>query len=97
MQLSREEVEHVASLFRLSLKESEVQQLRIDLADILNQFEVLNELDTGDVSLIKGSEQMQNVMRADESGQPFPQKEILANAPNLEDYQFQVPNIIEDQ
>ncbi|HKZ72047.1 MAG TPA: Asp-tRNA(Asn)/Glu-tRNA(Gln) amidotransferase subunit GatC, partial [Nitrospirota bacterium] len=49
MKITRKEVEHVAKLARLALREEEVEQLTRQLSDILTYVEKLNELDTRNV------------------------------------------------
>jgi len=49
MKLSREEVIHIAALARMGLSEAEIEKAREQLADILENFEVLKEVDTANV------------------------------------------------
>ena len=49
MKLSREEVLHIALLARLGLTEAEVDRLREQLSNILENFEVLQQVDTSNV------------------------------------------------
>ncbi|MSQ41081.1 MAG: aspartyl/glutamyl-tRNA amidotransferase subunit C, partial [Dehalococcoidia bacterium] len=44
MPLSREEVLHIASLVRMGLSDQEVERMREQLSNILEQFQVLQEL-----------------------------------------------------
>ena len=50
MKLSREEVLHIALLARLGLTEDEVDRLREQLSNILENFEALQQVDTTDVT-----------------------------------------------
>ena len=49
MPLSRDDVAHIASLVRLGMSEDEIETLRVELSDILEQFETLSAVDTTDV------------------------------------------------
>ena len=49
MKLSYEQVKHIARLARLGLSEAEVEQFSLQLSDILENFEILNEVYTDDV------------------------------------------------
>ncbi len=65
MKLSREEVLHIARLARLGLTEAEVDKLREQLSNILENFDVLKRVDTADVPPTAQSIALQNVMRDD--------------------------------
>jgi len=49
MKLSREEVIHIAALARMGLSEAEIEKAREQLANILENFEVLKEIDTNNI------------------------------------------------
>ena len=95
MKLSREEVLHIARLARLGLTETEVDRLREQLSNILENFEVLQQVDTTDVPPTAQSIALQNVMRSDEVAPSLPAKEILANAPRKEGDCFRVRAVLE--
>ena len=85
MKLSREEVLHIARLARLGLTETEVNQLREQLSNILENFEVLQRVDTTDVPPTAQAIPLQNVTRQDDEVIPsLPPSQILANAPRRE-------------
>ncbi len=50
MKLSRKETEHLALLARLGLSEDEMERFREQLSTILENFEILQQVDTSDVS-----------------------------------------------
>jgi aspartyl-tRNA(Asn)/glutamyl-tRNA(Gln) amidotransferase subunit C len=95
MKLSREEVLHIARLARLGLTETEVDRLREQLSNILEQFEALQEVDTTDVPPTAQSIPLQNVTRDDEVADSLPPSEILANAPRKEGECFRVKAVLE--
>ena len=95
MKLSREEVLHIARLARLGLTEAEVGRLGEQLSNILENFEVLQPVDTADVPPTAQSIALQNVMRSDEIAPSLPSSEILANAPRKEDSFFRVRAVLE--
>ena len=70
--LSQDEVQHMALLCRLGLSEDDIERFRHQLSDILENFQVLDQVDTGDVPPTGHSVTVQNVMRDDEPGAPFP-------------------------
>ncbi len=95
MKLSREEVLHIARLARLGLTEDEVNRLREQLSNILDNFEVLKRVDTTDVPPTAQSIALQNVMRDDEVAPSLPADEVLANAPRKEGDFFRVRAVLE--
>ena len=95
MKLSREEVLHIARLARLGLAEAEIDKLREQLSDILENFEILQQVDTSDVPPTAQSTALQNVMREDKVAPSLPSGEILANAPRKEGDCFRVRAVLE--
>ena len=95
MKLSREEVLHIARLARLGLTEIEVDRFSEQLSNILENFEILQQVDTTDVLPTAQSITLQNVMRDDEVTPSLPPSEILANAPRREGDCFRVRAVLE--
>ena len=95
MKLSREEVLHIARLARVGLTEAEVDRLREQLSDILENFEILQQVDTTDVPPTAQSIALQNVMRKDEVEPSLPSNEVLANAPREEGDCFRIRAVLE--
>ena len=95
MKLSREEVLHIARLARLGLNEAEVDRFREQLSDILENFEILQQVDTSNVPPTAQSITLQSVMRNDEVTPSLPSDEILANAPRKEGDFFRVRAVLE--
>jgi aspartyl-tRNA(Asn)/glutamyl-tRNA(Gln) amidotransferase subunit C len=95
LKLSREEVRHIALLARLGLSEDEVEKLREQLSNILENFEILKKVDTTDVPPTSHPIALVNVLRDDEVEPSFPPNEILANAPQEEDGYFRVRAVLE--
>ncbi len=90
MKLSREEVLHIALLARLGVTEAEADRLREQLSDILENFEVLQQVDTSHVLPTAQSIALQNVVSDDEVASSLPQSQVLANAPRREGNFFRV-------
>lgn len=95
MKLSREEVLHLAVLVRLGLSDEEVEKYREQLSNILENFEVLQQVDTTGLSPTAHSIALGDVMREDEPGPCMSVDEVLANAPNREDSFFRVKPVLE--
>jgi len=95
MELSREEVKHIALLARVGLKEDEIEKFRIQLSDILKNFEVLGQVDTSKLTPTSQSISLQNVLRPDVAEASYAVEDILANAPQQENDYFKVRAILE--
>ncbi|MFP3879836.1 MAG: Asp-tRNA(Asn)/Glu-tRNA(Gln) amidotransferase subunit GatC [Dehalococcoidia bacterium] len=95
MQLGYEQVRHIAWLARLGLSEEEVERFSLQLSDILENFEVLKQVDTANVPPATHSVPLENVLREDVVAEPYPQADILANAPRQADKCFKVRAILE--
>ncbi len=95
MKLSREEVLHIARLARLGLTETEVDRLREQLSNILENFEVLQQVDTSGVPPTAQSIALRNVVSDDEVAPSLPQSEVLANAPRKKENFFRVRAVLE--
>ncbi len=95
MPLSREEVQHIATLCRIGLGEEELEQFRQQLSHILEQFEILQQIDTADVPPTEHSVALETVMREDETRPSFLKDDTLANAPQREGDTFRVKAVLE--
>jgi len=95
MKLSRDEVLHIALLARLGLSETEVDRLSEQLSNILENFEVLQKVDTSNVAPTAQSIALQNVMSGDEVAASLPPDQVLANAPQKEADFFRVRPVLE--
>ena len=95
MKLSREEVLHIARLARVALTEEEITRLSEQLSNLLENFEVLQQVDTTDVPPTAQSVTLQSVMREDEVTPSLPADDVLANAPQREGDCFRVRAVLE--
>ena len=63
--LSKEEVEHIAKLSRLGLKEKEIEKFQKELSKILDYIEKLKEVDVSNITPTSHSLAALNVSRQD--------------------------------
>jgi aspartyl-tRNA(Asn)/glutamyl-tRNA(Gln) amidotransferase subunit C len=96
MSLTIEQVAHVARLARLRLAPEELETMRAQLSNILDHFEMLQELDVRDVPPTAQVGELVNVMRADELRPSLARDAVLANAPDRQDGMFRVKAIFEE-
>jgi len=95
MPLSRKEVLHIARLARLGVSEAEIDRFREQLSPILENFEILQQVDTGNVPPTAQAIALQNVMADDEIAASLPEDEVLDNAPQREKNYFRVRAVLE--
>ncbi len=96
MKLSREEVLHIARLARVALTEDEITRMSEQLSNLLEHFQVLQQVDTEGVPPTAQSVALQSVMRDDVVEPSLPAEDVLANAPHREDDSFQVKAVLEE-
>jgi aspartyl-tRNA(Asn)/glutamyl-tRNA(Gln) amidotransferase subunit C len=95
MKLSYEQVKHIALLARLGLSEAELEKFSTQLSNILENFEILQQIDTSNVPPATQVTLLHDVFREDEISESYPQNETLANAPRQEENCFKVQVILE--
>ncbi|MBA2663913.1 MAG: Asp-tRNA(Asn)/Glu-tRNA(Gln) amidotransferase subunit GatC [Bradymonadaceae bacterium] len=96
MEISREQVLHIARLARLRLGEDEVAGFQKDLNSILGYVDKLRELDTTGVEPTTHAVPIDGVLREDVADQRLSPDAILGNAPQKQEGYFRVPKVVED-
>lgn len=94
MQVSTEEILHIAKLANLNLKESEVEKYKENLQDILNFANVVNNAPIEGLKETIGANNSYNVLRKDEVEQTSTKEELLQNAPEQQEGMFKIPKVI---
>jgi aspartyl-tRNA(Asn)/glutamyl-tRNA(Gln) amidotransferase subunit C len=97
MAISIRDVEHVASLAKLSFTEEEKRKLASELNEILTYMEQLNSLDTENVEPLSHVIELGNVFRTDVLRPGLDRGEALKNAPANNGKFFRVPRVIGDR
>ena len=96
MQLTTEEVRHVAELAKLALTEEEIVQYTQQLSAILDYAALLQQVDTSAVPPTPHILPLTNIMRADEPTPCLTNAEALANAPESVDGFVRVRAVFEE-
>ena len=91
--ITKEQVEHVAKLARLTLTEEEKETYTKQLSKILDYIDKLNEVNTETTEPMTQPIPTVNVMRTDIARKMFERDEMLKNAPVEEYGFFRVPKI----
>jgi aspartyl/glutamyl-tRNA(Asn/Gln) amidotransferase subunit C (EC 6.3.5.-) len=97
MALTLQDVEHVARLARLRLSPAELEKMRDQLSNILDHFQMLQQIDVSTVPPTAQVTDLVNVLREDEIRPSLPREQALANAPEQQDGMFRVRAIFEEE
>jgi aspartyl-tRNA(Asn)/glutamyl-tRNA(Gln) amidotransferase subunit C len=95
MNITKQEVEHVAKLARLELSETEKDTYAKQLSQILTHMQTLNRCVTTGIEPTATVLGEVNLVRQDNVGPSLTVAQALANAPERDGGYFQVPKIIE--
>ena len=93
-QFTSAQVRHLASLVRIELTDSEVEEFRSELSSILSHIDALSEIDTAGIPPTNNGADLLNVEAEDASRPSLPRDQILANAPQREDEYFRVHAVL---
>jgi aspartyl-tRNA(Asn)/glutamyl-tRNA(Gln) amidotransferase subunit C len=94
--ISREDVEHVATLARLGLTDDEIDRMQGQLNRILEAIGQLQSVDTSAVGPTAQVIALENVMRDDVPRPGLSREAALANAPLREGAHLRVPVVLEE-
>lgn len=93
--LSADEVRQIAALARISMNDEEVEIMRGQMVNILNNIDVLNNVDTAGVEPTGHSVDVRSVMREDEPTESLRRDDVLLNAPSSEDSFIRVRSVLD--
>lgn len=94
MQVSKEEILHIANLAHLNLEENEIDNYRTNLQDILDFANIVNNAPVEDLDITIGSNEAKNVFRKDEVKVFEDTESLLQNAIAPEQNMFKIPKVI---
>ena len=94
MQVSREEILHIANLAHLELEENEVDTYILHLQDILNFANIVNTAPVDELEITIGINEAKNVFRKDEVKIFEDNESLLQNAIEKEQNMFKIPKVI---
>ncbi len=96
MKVTKEDMENVAVLSRLSIPKAETEEYMQQLSTFLDYVENLKAVDTENVKPTTYALPIQNVFREDVVRSSLSRTAALANAPLQEDGYFKVPRVLEE-
>jgi len=95
MKITKDQVEHVAHLARLSLTEEEKERMTKDMEMILEFADQINQFEFEDVNATAHVIPIENVFREDEVRPSMDRDILLSNATSKENGCYSVPKIVE--
>jgi len=94
MQVSREEILHIAELANLKINDNEVDEYLLNLQDILNYANIVNKISVEGLTQTIGVNENYNVFRKDEIKDFGNRDALLQNAPEQERGMFKIPKVL---
>lgn len=94
MEVSKEEILHIANLAQLNLRDDEIDKYILNLQEILNFANIVNNAPVEDLDITIGANEAKNVFRKDEVKVFEDNKALFANAPSEEGNMFKIPKVL---
>ena len=94
MQVSKEEILHIANLAHLNLEENEIEEYLENLQDILDFAEIVNNAPVDNLDITIGANEAKNVFRKDEIKIFEDNESLLKNAIAPENNMFKIPKVL---
>ena len=91
MEITREQIKHLAHLSRLELSESELDEMQGDMTKILDFVAKIESLDLQGVAPLTQMSKSVDVMREDVEANMISKEDALKNAPDANSDYFRVP------
>lgn len=94
MEVTKQELLHIANLADLTIKEEEIDNYLVNLQDILNFANIVNKAEVDNLKETVGSNTNCNVFRKDEIIEFKDKEALLENAPEKEQNMFKIPKVL---
>ena len=94
MNVSKEELLHIADLSDLIIEENEVDEYLKNLQEILEFANTINSANVDNLDITIGANEAKNVFRKDEVKEFDNTQGLLQNAPSKEQNMFKVPKVV---
>ena len=94
MQVSKEEILHIADLAHLNLEEEKIESYILNLQDILNFANIVNQAKVEELNVTIGANEAKNVFRKDEIKEFDNIEGLMSNAPDQAQNMFKIPKVL---
>ncbi len=95
MQVSKEEILHIANLAQLELKDEEIEKYMENLQEILDFANIVNNAPVDGLDVTIGANEAKNVFRKDEVKLFKDVDSLLQNAPEQTNHMFKIPKVLD--
>ena len=95
MQVSIEEILHIANLAKLELKDEEIEKYMENLQEILDFANIVNNAPVDGLDVTIGANEAKNVFRKDEVKLFKDVDSLLQNAPEQTNHMFKIPKVLD--
>ena len=95
-ELTTEDVRRLSMLARVGASDEELERMRGELTTILENFQVLQEIETAEVEPTGHAIDVENVFRADDPRPSSPRDDVLQNAPSSQEGYVRVRGVFDD-
>lgn len=94
MQVSKEELLHIANLAELTIENNEIDEYLLNLQDILNFANIVNNAPVEELDITIGSNEAKNRFRKDEIEIFENNEDLLKNCKDVEQHMFKLPKVL---
>ena len=94
MQVSKEELLHIANLASLEIEENEIDNYLKNLEEILNFANIVNQVPVNGLDITIGANEAKNRFRKDEIEIFRDTQSLLQNAEEKEQNMFKIPKVL---
>ena len=95
MQVSKEEILHIANLAQLELKDEEIEKYMENLQEILDFANIVNNAPVDGLDVTIGANEAKNVFRKDEVKLFKDIDSLLQNAPEQTNHMCKIPKVLD--
>ena len=95
MQVSKEEILHIAKLAQLELKDEEIEKYILNLQEILDFANIVNNAPIEGLDITIGANEAKNIFRKDEVKTFDNIEGLLQNAPEQDKHMFKIPKVLD--
>jgi aspartyl-tRNA(Asn)/glutamyl-tRNA(Gln) amidotransferase subunit C len=94
MELNEETIKNIAKVSRLNLDDNEIVNIKKEINEVLNAFEVIKECNTDDVKMSIQPVKVKDALRDDEEKECITQKEALSQTNHKKEGYFLGPKSV---
>ena len=95
LEVSKEEILHIANLAQLELKDEEIEKYMENLQEILDFANIVNNAPVDGLDVTIGANEAKNVFRKDEVKLFKDVDSLLQNAPEQTNHMFKIPKVLD--